>query len=83
MELIPIVREGWQERHPNIPGDLCNVYPDAVEYIDWGPKGRIIERVKNFADITFEDIVAAGLKSHPWAETILAKDRSIDDAYTY
>ena len=70
-----VVCEGWQDRHPDIPWHERFNYPDAIK---WG--GKLIPRVKKARDITFQDLVDAGVHYQRYARSILACDHRLRDA---
>lgn len=71
LDATSIVCEGWQDRHPDRGWSERFCYPDAVSLT-----GRIVPRVKNFRDITFEDEQSVDMVG---CTVLIAKDRSVND----
>ena len=74
----PVLFPGWQKRMRGRHKHSCLAMPEAVIV-----EGRIIPRLKNRADVTYQDVVNAGLKGVYYARILLSQDREPRHACDY
>ena len=69
---------GWKSRHPKTAEAGWMYFPDAVKL-----NGRIIPRLLSLTEMTFDDLVKAGLKGFGGGETVLAKDGNLQKLFIH